>query len=238
MEQKKDLGLPISIVVAGVLISLSIYGTGGIKIVNNPSGAVANLPSAEEEREINIKPASNTDRIIGKTDAEVVIISYTDYECPFCKKFHETMVQIMDEYRAGGKVAWVYRYFPLDMLHTKARKEAEAAECAYQLGGNVKFWEYVNKIFAYTKSNDGLDMALIPKFATEIGLDSVSFNGCLAGDKAKKVVQAQQDEGVSAGARGTPYSVILTKDGKKLPIDGAMPFESIKASIDSALGAK
>lgn len=238
MEQKKDLGLPISIVIAGVLISASIYATGGIKIINGPAAGVANVAEVEPQREIVIKPASASDRIIGRVDAPLTVITYTDYECPFCKKFHDTMGQIMDEYRAGNNVAWVYRYFPLDNLHAKSRKEAEASECAYELGGNVKFWEYVNKIFVYTKSNDGLDLALLPQIATEIGLDKTAFNSCLTSEKAKKAVQDQVEEGISAGARGTPYSVILTKDGKKLPIDGAMPFESIKAGIDIALGIK
>ena len=237
MEQKKDLGLPISIVIAGVLIAASIYATGGIKIVNGPSTGEDNTQK-EPERQIVIKPASSSDKIVGKVDAPVTIITYTDFECPFCKRFHETMGKIMDEYRASGKVSWVYRYFPLDNLHAKARKEAEASECAYQVGGNVKFWEYVNKIFAYTKSNDGLDLDLIPQIASEIGLDKASFEACIASGKAKNIVQSQMEDGIAAGARGTPYSVILTKDGKKLPIDGALPFEAIKSGIDIALDVK
>lgn len=235
MENKKDLGMPIAIVISGILISASIYATGGIKIIGAEGvGAGANLPEAAQ-KEIVVIPADKTDHIVGKLGADVTIITYTDLECPFCKRFHTTMGQVMDNYRAGGRVAWVYRMMPLDMLHSKARTEAEATECANILGGNVKFWEYTNKLLSYTTSNDGLDLALLPQIATEIGLDANAFNTCMAGSKGKDAVKKAESGAVAAGAQGTPYSVIMTKDGKKVPIDGAMPFESVKAAIDALL---
>lgn len=234
MENKKDLGMPIAIVISGILISASIYATGGIKIINGQDDGEANAKEAIAP-EIVVSPVDKNDHIIGKMDAEVMIITYTDLECPFCKRFHTTMGQIMDKYRAGGKVAWVYRQMPLDMLHSKARKEAEATECAAIVGGNVKFWEYTNKIFAYTKSNDGLDLSLLPKIAGEIGLDATAFENCMNGEKGKNAVKDDESGAAAAGARGTPYSIVMTKDGKKVPIDGAMPYENITATIDSLL---
>lgn len=234
MENKKDLGMPIAIVISGILISASIYATGGIKIVNGTTDGEANLPEAIAP-EITVTPVDKNDHVIGKIDADVVIVSYTDLECPFCKRFHTTMGQIMDNYRAGGKVAWVYRQMPLDMLHSKSRTEAEATECAAILGGNVKFWEYTNKIFQYTKSNDSLDLSLLPQIAGEVGLDATAFSNCMKGEKGKNAVKDDESGAAAAGAQGTPYSVVLTKDGKKVPIDGAMPYESIKATIDSLL---
>jgi protein-disulfide isomerase len=234
MENQKDLGTPVAIVISGALIALSIYMTGGIKVISGPTAGIdANLQEAP--REIVIRPVDKSDHIVGSINADVVVVSFTDLECPFCKRFHETMVRIMDEYRDGGRVSWVYRHMPLDMLHVNARKEAEATECASIVGGNIKFWEYTNKILAYTKSNDGLDLRLLPQIASEVGLDVGAFNDCLSGDKAKKAVAEDEIDAVSAGAQGTPYSVIITKDGKKIPIDGAMPFETVKAMIDSVL---
>ena len=124
---------------------------------------------------------------------------------------------------------------PLDMLHSNARKEAEATECASIVGGNIKFWEYMNKLFAYTKSNDGLELSLLPKIASEIGLDTIAFENCMNGEKGKNAVKDDESGAVPAGAKGTPYSIVMTKDGKKIPIDGAMPYETIKATIDSLL---
>lgn len=233
MENKKDLGTPIAIVISGALIALSIYMTGGITVINGKTGTEANIQDAP--REIVVRPVDKNDHIVGDINSDVIIVSFTDLECPFCKRFHETMVRVMDEYREGGRVSWVYRQMPLDMLHANARKEAEATECAAIVGGNVKFWEYTNKIFAYTKSNDGLDLGLLPQIASEIGLDTGEFSACLNGDKAKKAVVEDEIDAASAGAQGTPYSVILTKDGKTIPIDGAMPFEAVKSMIDPLL---
>lgn len=234
--EKKDLTMPFAVIIAGALIAGSVYATGGIKIINGNGGDAANVAQQEEQKkEIIINPISKTDHIVGKADAPVVIVSYTDLECPFCKRFHETMGKIMDEYRDAGKVAWVYRQFPLDQLHSKARNEAEASECAGLLGGNVKFWEFIDGIFSKTNSNNSLDPALLPKIAADVGLNVADFESCLSNRKTKDTVQAQQDDGVSAGAQGTPYSVVLTKKGEKFTIDGAYPYELVKQIIDKVL---
>jgi protein-disulfide isomerase len=111
--------------------------------------------------EVNIPPVTEKDFIVGNPNAEIKIVEYSDTECPFSKRFHQTMLDIMKEYEAGGKVAWVYRYFPLDGLHQKARHEAEAVACAAEQGGNTKFWEYLDLLFKITPSNDGLDSSLL-----------------------------------------------------------------------------
>lgn len=110
---------------------------------------------------IALDSVTEKDHIAGNPQADLIIIEYSDPECPFCKRFHETMVQAMDEYGKQGKVAWVYRHFPLDAIHSKARHEAEAIECAGELGGNDKFWEYVNTLYKITPSNNQLDPTLL-----------------------------------------------------------------------------
>lgn len=110
---------------------------------------------------IALDPVTEKDRIAGNPQADLTIVEYSDPECPFCKRFHETMMQAMDEYGKQGKVAWVYRHFPLDAIHSKARHEAEAIECAGELGGNDKFWEYVNTLYKITPSNNQLDPTLL-----------------------------------------------------------------------------
>src|SRR6185295_5043808 len=84
----------------------------------------------------SVKPVAAEDHIRGDLAAPVKVIEFSDFECPFCKGFHATMKQVMADYEKDGKVAWVYRHFPIDELHSKARKEAQAAECAGELGGN------------------------------------------------------------------------------------------------------
>lgn len=101
----------------------------------------------------------DSDYILGDKNAEVIIYEYSDTECPFCKRFHATMHEIMSANQ--GKVAWVYRHFPLDSIHPKTRKEAEAVLCAGELGGNTAFWKYLDTIFEITPANNGLDPDLL-----------------------------------------------------------------------------
>ena len=145
------------------------------------------------------------------------------------------MRQVMNEYGAGGKVAWVYRHFPLDSLHKKARSEAVALECAAELGGNDAFWKYADRLFEITPSNDGLDAAELPKIAAFVGLDTVAFSACAASDRHDAHIQADLDNATATGGNGTPWSVIITKNGKKYPLSGAQPYESVKQAIEQAL---
>jgi len=173
------------------------------------------------------------DHIIGDRNAELVIIEYSDTECPFCKTFHKTMKEVVQNY--DGKVAWVYRHFPIAQLHSKASKEAEATECAAELGGNQAFWKYLDKIFETTNSNNSLDPNELPKIATAIGLDGNAFNACLSSSRYAELVKKSVEEAIKAGALGTPYSVIVTRDGQKILINGAEPLTMVKTKIDGLL---
>ncbi|MDP3725133.1 MAG: thioredoxin domain-containing protein, partial [Nanoarchaeota archaeon] len=139
-KQKKDRILPVSILVAGVLISVSIIYGAGKKSFESKKGALGNETASPER----MKEVSGDDHVRGDKNAPVVVVEFSDLECPFCKSFHETMKTVLQNYE--GEVAWVYRHFPLDRLHPKARKEAEASECAAELGGNDAFWAYVDEL--------------------------------------------------------------------------------------------
>ena len=148
------------------------------------------------------------------------------------------MQQVIDEYGKKGEVAWVYRHFPLDALHSKARKEAEATECANELGGNVAFWNYIDRLFEVTPSNNGLDLAQLPVIAKNIGLDQSAFKTCLDSGKFADYVSRDLDDARAAGGSGTPYSIVIAANGEKFTINGAQPFEEVKRVIDLALQAK
>ncbi len=225
--------IPFAIIIAGGLIAGAVF----LASKNSPKN-VAVAPTVNTQQAgsaANIRPVSSDDHILGSPDAEVVIVEYSDTECPFCKVFHSTLRRIINEYAKDGKVAWVYRHFPISQLHSKAPKEAEAIECASSLGGQTKFWEYTNMVYDKTNSNNSLDAAQLPVFAKAVGIDVDAFNTCLSSGKFQAKVQADYDEGVKAGGRGTPYSVLITKDGVKTPIEGAIPYESLKSTIDALL---
>lgn len=219
--------IPLAIVIAGVLIAGAIYFGGSSR--PSPFADTGSIAEA------SIEKVNEKDHIIGSRNAEVIVIEYSDTECPFCKVFHNTMRQIMESYGDGNKVAWVYRHFPIASLHKLATKEAEATECAAEQGGNTAFWNYINRVFEKTGSNDSLDPKELPAIAAEVGLDVEKFNACLSGGKYTAAIQASVEEAIKAGARGTPYSIIIAKNGDTAIINGAEPFESVKTKIDSLL---
>jgi len=198
---------------------------------------------AEALRRQQAAAAVNTviskDHIVGNPDAPVKIVEYSDFECPFCKRFHKTMKRVSAEYGKEGQFAWIYRHFPIDEIHSKARKEAQAAECANELGGNDAFWKYTDKLYEITPSNNRLDLAILPKLAEDIGLDRTKFETCLEGDerggKYADHIEADAQNARASGGRGTPFSVVITANGLTFPINGAQPYGAIKSIIDLAL---
>lgn len=232
---KTNFTVPVAIIIAGLLIAGSVYFSnrrntvavvpkGGAAVVENTGGLEG------------MRPITSADHIRGNPDAPVKIVEYSDMECPFCKRFHFTMQQVINEYGRDGKVAWVYRHFPLDSLHSKARAEAVASECANEFGGGTAFWKFTDRFFELTPSNDQTDIQkVLPQVAGEIGLDVSKFNSCLASGKYDKHIQDDLDDATNTGGRGTPWSIVVAKNGKKYPLSGAQPYEAIKQLIETAL---
>jgi protein-disulfide isomerase len=244
--------VPGSIIVGSLVISLSILVSSGvvrIKGLNQglASGSIqgAQAPSAPNPNKANkdapteptvipVDPLKDEDHIKGSRDARILLIEYSDLECPFCKRFHPTGQQLVDSYK--GQVAWVYRHFPLDQIHSKADKEAEAVECAKDQGGDDAFWKLTDKIFEVTPSNNGLNLDDLPKLAEEVGLNQATFKSCLDSGKYASYVEADYQGGVKAGITGTPGNILLdTKTGKTRLIPGALPFDQFKTTIDELL---
>lgn len=225
MEKQNNIMVPIAIILAGAMVAVAVYFTGGGPV--KPSNQI-------EEEKVDVSPVSAEDHILGNPLAEVVVVEYSDFECPFCKVFHNTMHQIVSEY--GDRVAWVYRHMPIPELHARAKKEAEASECAAEQGGNTIFWKYADKIFSTTQGNDSLDPAELPKIAGSLGLDVERFNLCLSSGKYTQAIEDSIKRAKADGIpQGTPYSVILTKSGEQITIRGAAPIEEMRIRISEAL---
>jgi protein-disulfide isomerase len=226
------LMVPVSIIIAAIVIAGALFMVNkgdSPRVADNNDGPIPNADVAAD-----MKPVSADDHILGNPNAEIVIVEYSDTECPFCKRFHETMHEVIDEYGKDGKVAWVYRHFPLAQLHSKAQIEAEATECAFDQGGNTAFWTYTDKIYEVTPSNNGLDLDELPKIAEEIGLDVVEFERCLDDRDNKEKVEDSLADAFASGGRGTPHNIMVIGD-EKIEIPGAQPFSALKAAIDAIL---
>ncbi len=239
-QQNSSLIIAIAIVVAGLMIS----GTLIAKSFIDNGKKVAQNPTDIENQQVNIEPVTNKDHILGNPNAKILFIEYSDTECPFCKQFHTTLQQLVSELGTNGDVAWVYRHFPLykgsetrPPLHSKAGKEAEATECAAELGGNEKFWAYTDRLYAITPSNNGLDHNKLYEIAATVGLSADQFKTCLDSGKYAQKISDAYDAAIIAGAQGTPYSVILdTRSGRTIPLDGgALPYLTLKTIIQSIL---
>lgn len=230
------INLPLAIIVAGILIAGAVvYSTGGssdpVAPVAGAPAPVNQPPAAQAGQVIPVDPS--IDHIRGDKDAEVFVIEYSDFECPFCQRHHPVMQQLLDQNK--GEVAWVYRHFPLS-FHANAQKEAEATECANELGGNDAFWKYADLIFERsTTGGTGFPLTGLTPLAKEIGLDEVKFKSCLDSDKYAQHVQDDMAGGTAAGVSGTPGSIIWRKDGTSELIEGAVPLSSMQIVIDKML---
>lgn len=237
---KKDYWLPASIILAALLIAGALIYNVGKK-----AGSPSELSQAEEESSLldKVRSISATDHVAGAANlsasdsdgnaAPVQVIEYSDLECPFCKTFHATMARIFDEY--SEQITWAYRHFPLDSIHPKARQEALAAECVASLGGNDKFWEYLNEIFAVTPSNNGLNPEELPRLAGKIGINETQFKACQSDGALMSRVDADLENAIAAGGRGTPFTIVIGRNGGRYLINGAQPYEQVKLIIDQAL---
>lgn len=230
--------LVVLLVVAAFLIGSlwtkvkTLEGNSGI--ANKPAAVAGKVAGeAAVPTSANVEPMNESDYIRGDKNAQVQLIDYSDTECPFCKQFHATIQQTIKEY--DGKVVWVYRHFPLDM-HPKAKKEAEATECAGALGGVDGFWKLLDKIYEVTPSNNGLNLDDLPSLATQVGLNATAFKECLDSGKYAKNVTDDIANGTKVGVSGTPAAFLYdTKTKKTTSLPGAVPAEQLKASIDAML---
>jgi protein-disulfide isomerase len=249
--KNNSLLIPLAILVAGGLVAGAILFAGNSG--NNPeniqgntgggtnnNGVANNNPPDQPQQPTqpsnataeNVRPVSAEDHLRGSLNAPVKIIEFSDLECPFCTRFHSTMVTIMDEY--DGQVAWVYRHLPLESIHSNARRAAEGSECAADLGGNDAFWAYIDKVF---EDGESISKNNLSSIAADIGLDKSAFESCVDIEKFKTAVDDDISDALASGGRGTPYSVVIASNGQTFVVNGAQPYESVKGIIDSALNS-
>ncbi len=230
--QQSPYAIPAAIVIAGALIAGALFFA-------QPRQAAQQIvdPQNQQAGQITdqtVKGIQADDNIVGSRDAEVVIVEFSDSECPFCKMFHDTMNRIMSEYGDSGKVAWVYRHYPLAQLHQKAFAEAVAQECVSKLGGNDAFWKFTNNLYDVTPSNDGLNHAELPNMAVAAGVPKAAFESCFKNEDTKARVQRDMDEGAALGIGGTPQSYVIA-NGKQISVEGAQRYETVKQYIEQFL---
>ncbi len=230
------LGLVVGVgglFIVGFFVLLGLVFNGGLLSNKSDSGNtnVAQVQPTDPNAappviELTLK---KDEWVRGSKKASVSIVEFSDLECPFCKRHHETMVQLMKDY--DGKVNWIYRHFPLLSLHPNAEHKAVATECAGSIGGQDGFWNYTDAIF---NGDEGGDDAELSAIAKQVGLNTSKFDTCLKEGKLKKEVDEDAKAALAAGGTGTPYNIILVGD-QKIPVNGAVPIEQFKQILDQVL---
>jgi protein-disulfide isomerase len=234
--KQNALAIPIAIVFGFGLVAVAIFFSGkgapAQNVVNNVPAA--GTEQAEAEIKGPVRPVDGNDHILGNPNAPIVIVEYSDFDCPFCKNFHETMNQVMKEYGATGKVAWVYRHFPLEQRHPSAPRIAAASECVAKLGGNDAFWKFSDLVFGERGTNEPTNITRLNEFAVSSGVSGTAFDSCLENGETKAQVDEDLADGINAGAQGTPYSLVLV-GGQQGVINGAQPYKYVKSVLDTLI---
>lgn len=229
---KYKLFLPISIIVAAVIISGAVLYSKMIpqKDATAPtSNNNNNNAPAQPTGPVNV--SVDDDAVLGKSDAPVTIIEFSDFQCPYCRKFwKEALAQIKKEYIDAGKAKLVFRDYPLS-FHPMATPSAEAAECAKEQG---KFWEMHDVMFQEQEKLGTVTIKYtsddLKEWAAKVGVNANQFNDCFDSRKYKTEVEKDAADGAAAGITGTPAIFI---NGRL--IAGAQPFSAFKAIIDDEL---
>ncbi|MDB5265943.1 MAG: oxidoreductase [Parcubacteria group bacterium] len=223
-ENRNRWFLPGAIIVAGIMIAISVYVVRATHVLGPPKGDVSALA-----------PITSQDHIIGSPSASVVIVEYADIDSSYSKSFQKVMEQLMVTYGPTGKVAWVYRHFPLIDEYPNSEQHAEAAECASSLGNANAFWSFIDFLQTYAPDNQQFDPSGYDNVAQALGIDTVRFDSCLGAHTYQTRVNADISNAIAIGASGSPYTVIVIHGQKSIPLSGSLPYDAMKKIVDQAI---
>jgi protein-disulfide isomerase len=245
------LSVQASILIGSFVIAIAILLSGGILQLKNkqlglgqqntaaPVVKASDAPQEEDGNGTVKKVSLDDDPILGDKNAKLTMVEFSDYECPFCKRyFTQTYPQLKKDYIDTGKLKVVFRDLPLS-FHQNAHKEAEAANCAREQGGDSAYFKYHDEMFTKTTSNGtGLSLEQLPTLAANIGLNGSLLQQCLDSKKYEAEVDKDLADADSVGATGTPTFFIgksATGAIEGTMLVGAQPFSAFKTIIDQML---
>jgi protein-disulfide isomerase len=163
----------------------------------------------------------NDARVYGDLKARFTLAEFSDMECPFCKKLHPTMKEIVE--RSNGAVNWQWRHLPLSFHNPAANDEAKASECFAEQKGNKGFWVFLDQVFDLSAGNGG-GVKDLPALAKRLGGDKEKFKECMASERHKDRINEHVLMGQKIGATGTPATMVIDNlTGEKEFVSGAQP---------------
>lgn len=236
-----------ALVVSGAIILGSLIIASAILFVANPKQVSApknidTAPTAADPSDTNAVTSLDDDAVLGDTSkAKVAIVEFSDYECPFCKRFHqETFDKLVKEFVDTGKAVISFRDFPLSFHDPVASQEAALAECVRKEKGDKAYFSFGQALYANTQTNGkGLPAGKMDELIAKAGANVKTVTACASTDAIKQEIQKDLSDGQKADVSGTPSFIIgtLDKDGnvKGEKVVGAMPFETLKTTVEKYL---
>ena len=178
----------------------------------------------------SISTRADRGRIRGNEAASLWIVEISDFQCPFCKQWHDqTFATIDKEFVQTGKARMAYLNYPIPSLHPNAMAASEAAMCAAVQG---KFWELHDALFEqqnkWAKEKD--PMPIFASFAVSAGVDPKNWNACMTSHAAKPLIDADQQRSSASGVQSTPTFFVGTRK-----ILGAYPVDTFRVVINEEL---
>ena len=157
--------------------------------------------------------------VYGNPTAPFTLVEFSDLECPYCKRFHDTPKQLADH--SNGQINWEWQHYPLAFHNPVAASAAHAAECVGEVAGNRAFWAFTGQWFARTQLN-GQGVESVERLAHEVGAPRAAYAQCMASGKHRPVIEHQSQRGTRLGVTGTPATVVVDNTtGNTLLIKGA-----------------
>lgn len=232
MPPRRPNTLVIAILIAGAIIAGAIYVTR--RDNNNPS---ALLPTGENNSLLDaVRPVEADDHVWGNPNAPIVLVTYSDFSCPFCKEYHQALHQVIDLYGRDGKIAWVFRHIPIVQMHAEAPMYALASECVAKHGGNQAFWTFSDALFAAIDVDVKPGTEELLTLAEQAGIERQIFTSCMRENALMEAVEEDFDEAVAAGAQASPFTVVIAPDGRS-SFEGSRPFSVLGPAIKIAVDA-
>lgn len=260
-KPKRDLTLPISILiaavmVAGALVFVALYHGGGNGAANSGAGvattagtgvgtsaATAPATTASATTTAAILALGPRDAVLGSPNAPVTIIEYGDYQCPFCGEYFKNIQPtIVKDYINTGKARMVFRDFPF--LGAESTAAANAAQCA---NNQHQFWAYHDALYNAKLTNDAagggendgfFTQAEFLRLATQVGLNTKTFTTCLNNDAEANYVAQEKASGTIVGVNSTPTTFVNGKmvaaNGSSVGYDPTAVIQAIGAAVAAA----
>ncbi len=215
--------MPGAVLISGIFIAGAIFSGPDNGNVDQKI-AVGNTLIEEE-----VLPVTDEDHVFGPENPDVYLIEYSDYRCGYCGVFHKTIKDVVE--KNDGRVAWVYRHTP---YQAGGKEAAVASECVAELAGEDAFWEFSELALANQRE---LSEKWYAETAKSLGADETKFSECVSSGKYDDLIAKQTLNAQGLGGKGTPYSVLLTKDGGIVKFSGAQPADRVDIFVNRALNS-